>query len=194
MFPGLYDDKRSAQATAYMLYLAGGRLEILKLMKLLYLAERKFYELHGEPLTGDVPFSMKNGPVLSSIFDRLKKTENLNDTWRTWIIGRSGHEIQLKSAWSDPCKELGALSKADLEVMDMVWLEFGHCKAQELVHYTHDHCAEWSDPGTLSRKIQPEIFFRELGMSQTDAQRQIEHLRQTAQLNQTIQSSTHRGV
>jgi uncharacterized phage-associated protein len=194
MFPGLYDEKRSAQATAYMLHLAGGRLEILKLMKLLYLSERKSYFLYGEPLTGDTPYSMKNGPILTNIFDRLKKTENLNETWRAWIRGRSGHEIQLYSSMSDHTQKLVALSEADFAVMDEVWSEFGQSSSYELVNYTHDHCSEWRNPGSTSKRIPPEIFFQELGMSASDAQLQIEHLRQTGQLNQTIQSSTHRGI
>ena len=47
---GLFDEKKAAQAAAYFLLRAGGRLEVLKLMKLLYLAERRSFEKYGEPM------------------------------------------------------------------------------------------------------------------------------------------------
>lgn len=79
MFNGLYDDRRAAQSVAFMLHLAGGSLEILKHTKLLYLSERLSYESYGEPLTGATPYALKNGPVLSEVYDRTKRTENLNE-------------------------------------------------------------------------------------------------------------------
>ena len=39
----LFDEKKLTQATAFFLYKAHGRLPILKLMKLLYIAERESF-------------------------------------------------------------------------------------------------------------------------------------------------------
>lgn len=187
MFPGLYDDLRAAQAVAFLLHLAGGKLEILKLTKLLYLSERLSYELYGEPLTGDEPYSLKQGPVLSKIYDRTKKTENLNETWRAWIKGRFENNIVLDHDIKDPSEELLSLSRADFKVMNSVWKNFGRLTAHQLVSYTHgSKCPEWSDPGLSSQKIDPDNLLRRVGMKREDAARQVEHLRQTAELKQTF--------
>lgn len=186
MFNGLYDDRRAAQSAAFLLQLAGGSLEILKLTKLLYLSERLSYERYGEPLTGATPYALNQGPVLSEIYDRTKRTENLNETWRTWITGRNGNHIILDHQIVDPSEELFALSRADFKVMSAVWNDFGRMTAYELVTYTHRHCPEWSDPGTSSHKIDPDTMLRKVGMKREDAARQIEHLRQAATLKQTL--------
>lgn len=188
MFNGLYDDRRAAQSAAFLLQLAGGSLEILKLTKLLYLSERLSYERYGEPLTGDTPYALKQGPVLSQIYDRTKRTDNLNETWRTWIKGRSGNDISLVHPILDPSEELVALSKADFKVMSAVWKDFGGMTAYELVTYTHHHCPEWTDPGMSSNKIDPDTILRKVGMKREDAAKQIEHLRQAASLKRTLDS------
>lgn len=188
MFLGLYDDQRAAQAAAFLLHLAGGQLEILKLTKLLYLSERLSYERYGEPLTGDEPYALKQGPVLSTIYDRTKKTDHLNATWRTWIKGRFGNNIVLDHAIQDPSEELLALSRADFKVMNATWADFGHMTASQLVNYTHNRCAEWSDPGNSSQKIDPDTLLRKVGMKREDAAKQMEHLRQAGKLKQTHNS------
>ena len=70
-YPTLFNEKRTAQAAAFMLHSAGGRLPLLKLMKLLYLAERESLRLFGEPISGDKLVSMPHGPVLSKTLDMM---------------------------------------------------------------------------------------------------------------------------
>jgi uncharacterized phage-associated protein len=66
-----FSEKKAAQVAAFFLYRAGGQLEILKLMKLMYLAERGSYEKFGEPMIGDKLVSMDNGPVLSITLNHM---------------------------------------------------------------------------------------------------------------------------
>ncbi len=42
------------------------------LIKMLYLADRELLAKRGQPLTGDQPVSMKNGPVLTTTYDLTK--------------------------------------------------------------------------------------------------------------------------
>lgn len=55
----IFQEPKAAQAAAFMLYKANGRLEVLKLMKLMYLAERESFLRFGEGLTGDALVSMR---------------------------------------------------------------------------------------------------------------------------------------
>lgn len=190
MFKGLYDDRRAAQATAFLLHLAGGELGLLKLTKLLYLAERRSYELYGEPLTGDTPFAMKNGPVLSVIYDRTKHGGGLNDTWRPWVRGREGNLIRSAKQITDPKEELTALSKADFRVLSEIWGEFGGRTASQLVNYTHTRCPEWSDPGVSAKKIDPDSLLRKAGLSREEASAVMAHLRRTGELKAVVEKSS----
>jgi uncharacterized phage-associated protein len=53
MNASLFNEVRTAQAAAFLLYRAGGKLPLIKLVKLLYLAERLSLKKYGEPITGD---------------------------------------------------------------------------------------------------------------------------------------------
>src|SRR3990172_8253669 len=48
-----------------------GSLDKLKLVKLLYLADRDCFLKHGHPITGDTPVAMDHGPVPSACLDVL---------------------------------------------------------------------------------------------------------------------------
>ena len=58
----LFDERKAAEAAAFLLFMAGGKLPLIKLVKLLYLAERLSLQRYGEPLTGDRLVAMPNGP------------------------------------------------------------------------------------------------------------------------------------
>ena len=70
MLKNLFNEKKAAQAAAYFLFRAATPLSVLKLTKLLYLAERRSFERFGEPMIGENPVSMPHGPVLSTTYDR----------------------------------------------------------------------------------------------------------------------------
>ncbi len=51
------------QAGAYLLRLDHRKLSYLRLLKLLYLADREWLAHNGESITGDQVFAIKHGPV-----------------------------------------------------------------------------------------------------------------------------------
>ena len=61
----MFNEQRVAQMAAYLLGRARGHTKYLKLMKLLYLADRESMKRHGHPISGDRYVSMEHGPVLS---------------------------------------------------------------------------------------------------------------------------------
>ena len=60
-----FNEKKATQAAAYLLRLRGGRMSYMKLIKLLYLADRISLNRRGRPITTDRYVSMDRGPVLS---------------------------------------------------------------------------------------------------------------------------------
>ena len=68
--PKFREDKAS-QVAAIFLKLRGGRMNHLKLMKLLYLAEREALIRLGRPIIFDYCVSMDHGPVLCQTLNLL---------------------------------------------------------------------------------------------------------------------------
>jgi len=187
MFPGLYSEKRAAQSVAYFLHLAGGELNLLKLTKLLYLAERLSYEKYGEPLTGDSPFSMEHGPVLSVAYDSTKFSSSPRGVeWVRWVAGRSANDVRLARNVENPQSELTSLSAADFGVMGETWTRFGHLTEWELRDYTHEHCPEWEDPGKSSRPIDPDDLLTSIGFSPEEIVERKASLREIGRVNRTF--------
>ena len=66
-----YREDKATQAAARLLRLAGGKLNHMKLMKLLYLADRRALIQWGRPITFDWYVSMPHGPSCCSQTPRV---------------------------------------------------------------------------------------------------------------------------
>lgn len=160
----LFNEKKAAQVAAFFLHAGGSRLSILKLMKLMYLAERKSLELYGEPMVGDKLCSMEHGPVLSHTLNHMNGLrESSPGGWDFWVSDRANHEVALRKSVKDPGKELSLLSDADLEILNDLWRQFGHFTQFQLRDYTHEHCEEWEDPDNSSIPIPYSRLLRCVG-------------------------------
>jgi uncharacterized phage-associated protein len=152
MFPvDFFDEKKASQAAAYFLFRSGGRMEmsILKLMKLLYLTERRSFQVYAEPMIGDRLVSMPHGPVLSMTYNHMNgELESGSGGWSDWIGSRSGNALGLREGCqlNSPEEDLLELSDSDLAILDEIWREFGHMTPFQIRDYTHEHCPEWRDP------------------------------------------------
>ena len=167
----LFDDKKAAQAAAYFLYKAGGRLPVLKLMKLMYLAERKSYEMFGYPITGDSMVSMDHGPVLSITLNNVNGMTANQDAWDDLIADRDGNDVALR----DPStirsdEDLRELSDSDVHALSVIWSEFGHMTKYEIRDYTHEELPEWQNPNGSSYPIKVEKLLDVLGFEEDHKQ------------------------
>jgi uncharacterized phage-associated protein len=89
-----FDFDKSLQAAAYLLHLEEGRMPYIRLLKLLYIAERELLAHKASPLTGDIYKAMEHGPVLSQILDLIKGKGSKSIEWETFIK-RDGYAIKL---------------------------------------------------------------------------------------------------
>jgi uncharacterized phage-associated protein len=171
----MFSEKAIAQMAAYFTQREGGQIQILKLIKLLYLAERESLDVHGHPIAYDRMLSMDNGPVLSRTLNYMNGlTESGQEGWDSWIRDREGHGVSLAR---QPVREaLTELSDADLEVLERVWARFGHMNKWQIRDYTHDHCAEWKSPQGGTHPIHYKDVFEALGKAD-QAEELTENLR-----------------
>lgn len=171
--PAYFDERKASQAAAFLLFRAGGRLPVIKLIKLMYLAERLSLKRYGETLTGDRLVAMPHGPVLSYTYDLIQGAyEPSAGGWDTWVSDRAGHDVELndKSMIRSPEDDLLALSESDLEVLSEVWGEFGHWDRFRLRDFTHSGaCPEWTDPNGSSTPLTYRHVLSCLGYSPESA-------------------------
>lgn len=190
----LFSERRAAQVAAYFLIRAGQRranITLLKLMKLMYLAERLSYERFCAPIIGDSLVSMPNGPVLSRTLDLMNfGSSKDNGEWDSLIAERAGRDMSLNGHEGLTVDDLRELSEADLEVLDSTWEKFGRFSALQLREYTHDpdNCPEWQDPDGSSVPIRLETLLEKLGYSQEDIGKAIASIRKQAWVNSKLAS------
>jgi len=170
----LFDERKAAEVAAFFLLKASQRnasMTLLKLMKLMYLAERESYKLFGEPMIGDKLVSMPHGPVLSATLTLINTAPEERDDGAVWddlISAPEGRYMQIKpDTGVSSTDDLRRLSRADVSILEQVWSQFGSFSAIALRDYTHDpkNCPEWVDPAGSSVPIKPETLLSSLGFS-----------------------------
>jgi uncharacterized phage-associated protein len=143
-----FDFDRSLQAAAYLLHLEEGRMPYLRLLKLMYIAERELLAQSATPLTGDIFIAMEQGPVLSHILDLIKGKGSRSTEWEGFIV-RSGYAIKLVA---DPGR--GRLSGDVIDKLTEVSERYREKDHWELRDLTHEF-PEWAKnfPGLGSALI-----------------------------------------
>ncbi len=168
----MYEGK-AAQAAALFLLKAGAPVPHLKLMKLLYIADRESYRRYGAPITGDEMVSMPHGPVLSRTLDLMKgAAPSAPDGWARYVCRVNQHAVTLADGVTE-VTFFGELSQADRWVIDDVSERYGQMSQWELRDLTHEF-PEWEDPHGSSRPIERYTLFRALGMTHEQAEALVE--------------------
>ena len=171
-----FDERRAAQAASLLLERHAGRMPYIKLIKLLYLADREALIETGVPITGDRFVSMKLGPVLVRVFDLIKEPSPAEDSvWHSYVAREHFDAVLVGSAESDH------LSEYDEGVLREIFDSCGHEKWPFVVARTHA-LPEWTDPGKSSIPIEPEDILRYAGFSDEEIEAAAAQARATYKL------------
>jgi uncharacterized phage-associated protein len=137
-----FNQKKTTQAAARFLKLANGRMNYMKLIKLLYLTDRGAFLRWGRPVSGDKYFLMKLGPILSEVHDLITEVPCPSDEsfWTAHISPLSDYEVELKA---EPGND--ELSKAEEMLIDEIFAAYGHYKPFDLVDLLHKTLPEWKE-------------------------------------------------
>lgn len=163
----MFNERKVAQMAAYLLKKRGGCMAHLKLMKLLYLADREAMARYGVPISGDRVVSMPHGPVLTMTLNLMDgDVESSPNGWDAWISDKANNELSLNRELSEV--ELDELSQADIEVLEDVWAKFGKMSRWEIRDYTHT-LPEWEDPNGSSNAIPHRKILMAMGRSEEEA-------------------------
>jgi uncharacterized phage-associated protein len=149
--------RSAVQALNFFANKAGGSVNAMKALKLVWLADRYHLCQHGRTITGDEFFAMKLGPVASGTRDLIQSNENILSedeiNYFRQFLKKDGYRIEsIKDIY------LKVFSMTDKETLESVWETFGDMDEYALSNYTHEF-PEWKqhksglDRGIFSRKL-----------------------------------------
>lgn len=176
----------AGQMAAWLLDKQGGKMPHLKLMKLLYLAERTYIRKNGHPFLGDKLVSMDHGPVLSVTLNYMQGYKEPGNGWDKWVSPKENHEVSLARQYNED--DLGLMNEAMLEVLEEIWREFGYMDQWKIRDYTHEYCTEWKDPNGSSNPITYENLLVALGHGEREAAKMAREFRTQQEVTKALLS------
>ena len=130
-----FDFMKVTQVLNYLARKLGGKVDKLKAIKLIYLADKYHLRKYGRLVTGDQYIAMKLGPVQSGVKDIADLSDFLGSEERAYtslFIRKEGHDIE-------SIKEIDydELSQTDVEALNFVLERFGNISDSDLIELTH---------------------------------------------------------
>jgi uncharacterized phage-associated protein len=162
---------KTIEAAAYLIKQQPEAVEsYMRLLKLLYIADRTSLAERLAPISGDIPYAMRQGPVPSATLDLIKGNDPRAEQWERYIKRIDFHVQLIK----DPGNR--HLSRAEINILDRVSEQFRNCDEWDLVHWCHKRIPEytkaWKSRGDRKRvRIPLEDVLAAIGLS--DRQEQI---------------------
>jgi uncharacterized phage-associated protein len=158
-----FNIKKTIQASAVLLKTEQTqRMSRLRLLKLLYIADREALSERARPITGDRPVAMDNGPVLTDTYDLIKGEDFLAPEWEKYVK-REGRNVVLAT---DP--GVGDLSRFEIGKLHDIARKFQELDDWDVAEFTHTF-EEWKRnvPSKGSSKPIPiEDILAATGLSQ----------------------------
>jgi uncharacterized phage-associated protein len=175
-----FDEQKVTEAAAFLLELRGGCMHYIKLLKLLYLADRMAFAQWGIPISNDNYVSMDNGPVLSQTYNLIKDGGRI---WSEFISAPfRDHEVELTA----PVLSRPKLSPAEEEILVTVFTEFGRENRWKIVDFMHT-LPEWKNPGGSSTPISISDILEALNEPQENIQAIVSELEQERKIADRIE-------
>lgn len=145
------DVEKVIQTAGALLRRDAKRMSRIRLLKLLYLADRQSLQQCGIPILGSRLVAMRQGPVHKYVFELVNGLGRGEPAWSSHFKN-VGREIQLEV---EP--GVGRLSRREISILNQVSDDMASLNDWELVDFTHG-LAEWKrnypDPAAdLCREI-----------------------------------------
>lgn len=155
----VFDERRAAQAASILLDRAGGSMDYLKLVKLLYLADRVALIETESPITGDHYASMKHGPTPCQTLELMLQEQPQEDSiWHRYV--KRQHFV---AHLCGPV-ESEHLPGSHAQLLHDIYETYGMLRASQVVSQTQA-LPEWRDPEESPIPIDPADILRYAGYS-----------------------------
>src|SRR5438094_388016 len=125
-----FDVTKATEVACQFLKREGGSINIMKLVKLVYLLDRVSVARRGIPVVGGAYFALPNGPITSEFLDLINSGGLWglqNCRWEEFVSARQNHEVELIK---EPGRE--HLAESEVELIEAVYQEHGKKDQWEL--------------------------------------------------------------
>ena len=156
----VFNLKKTLSAAGFLTRMSGGQIEGLRLLKLLYLADRAAFLDWHRTITGDIPVSMDCGPVLSHIYDLIKYEAGgtHQKAWAMFFSRRNGNWITMLAP-TDP----DDLAEREVEKLLEAFRSIEGVRTDDLIKLLHERLPEWQNPKGSSTRIEFETILSQEG-------------------------------
>lgn len=175
-----FNERKATEAAAHLLHLRGGQMHYLKLLKLLYIADREALHRWGIPISHDNYASMDHGPVLSQTYNLIR--DGGSRFWSEHISAPFG-DYEVRLVGEKPIAQ--KLSRAEESLLDEIFSRYGHTNRWDLVDQTHKF-VEWRDPHGSSVPITITEILHALGESQEEINAIVAELGYEQEVNERL--------
>ena len=135
------------QIVGWFLKLNNGSMNYTKLIKLMYIADKRALKDYNYSISNDDIVSMKNGPVLSNTYDLIKHTgdnaeiQGINE-WNKYFV-KTGYELSFKENMEDEINNILSddvlwLSDADIEIIEEVYNQYKDYTYSAMIDLIHN--------------------------------------------------------
>jgi hypothetical protein len=157
----MFSSQKILQEIGYLLSLNDGKMNLLKLIKELYLIDRLSIAERDTSVSGDVYFSLPHGPILSATLNMLYDLPKSSDNpWSAYLKSEDAQyypDIILSAKTADD-----RLSEKDKEYVRTISKQFKQYTKEQIEKYSHK-LPEWKDPQGSSQKIRFQDIMFALG-------------------------------
>ncbi len=161
--PFRFDTDKAIQSVAFLLRLERDhRTNYMRLLKLLYIAEREILAEAGVTITGSRTIAMERGPVLEDVYSLIRSQHTDTAAWSKFFQV-SSYDLEMID---DP--GVGKLPKFIAEKLEEVSKRHSQHDEWALVEITHQF-PEWkkNDPGKSSKPIALADILDGMGRGET---------------------------
>lgn len=176
-FPNV--ERKATDAVARLIEKCGGEADYLRIIKLIYLADRKSILTRGIPIVGGRYFSMKRGPVIGEVMGFVNCRNA--PRWKGFISARKGNVINLTAI-----PKYESLTESELEILDSVVKEHTTRSTDELVTWCHKHCPEYEHVDSGRKVIELESILKKERIPSIQIQRISERAAQLSDLKAVL--------
>lgn len=170
--PFRFNQAKSIQAIAFLLKQkpeTNRSDNYMRVLKLLYFADRESIRETGTPITGDTFVALTHGPTLSRLCNLVRQEAPGGIEWDRFIE-RDGYDIRLID---DPGN--GKLCKYEIELLRRIWEENRELGEWDVAQKSEE-LSEWvnNNPGKSSKYILLEDMLKAVGCP--ELQKDIEEI------------------
>ncbi|MGA9642073.1 MAG: Panacea domain-containing protein [Terriglobales bacterium] len=178
-----FSEAKATQAAGFFLKLRGGQMHYIKLIKLLYLADREALIRWGLPFTTDRHVSMDHGPVVSGILN-LITDDRPKPVWSKYISAPLG-EYEVRLLHEAPTD---LLSKAEEALMTEIFEKYGHRNRWDLIDNVMHKLPEWRNPSGTAIPISIREILEAEGEEDSDIRAIIKEIYSVAKSEEILSS------